>query len=252
MAGGGERHDGVGHQQRSSQVLGPLRHRSVPFARGAGFPAWLIGAPACGEVSVGHVSGSSMRVFISWSGAGGHDGSRKVAEALGEYLEAVVQGCGPWVSSSDMKPGDRWSAVIGEQLNETDFGIICLTRHCLAAPWILFEAGALSKSITTGVVVPYLIGLDAAALTGRWHSSKRRERSSPTRSNSSRKFAGGCRSRRAQRRPVLKSFGEWAKRSGRSLKWSSNTRPSGQKWDRAMAPYRQRRQVNRRQCPRRS
>ena len=57
----------------------------------------------------------------------------------------------------DSKVGKRWSPEIAKQLDETRFGIVCLTAENLEAPWICFEAGACSKSVESDAyVVPYL------------------------------------------------------------------------------------------------
>jgi RNA polymerase sigma factor (sigma-70 family) len=64
------------------------------------------------------------------------------------------------MSSKDIEPGARWRNDIAQELSETRFGIICLTAENQTAPWILFEAGALAKTIEELThVVPYLIGL---------------------------------------------------------------------------------------------
>ena len=64
-----------------------------------------------------------MKVFISWSG----DTSHNVALALREWLPSVLQSVEPYVSSEDIDKGARWSAEIGYQLNDTDFGILRVT-----------------------------------------------------------------------------------------------------------------------------
>ena len=46
------------------------------------------------------------------------------------------------------------------------FGILCLTRSNLGAPWILFEAGALGKRFEQTRIVPLLIDLKVPDLTG--------------------------------------------------------------------------------------
>jgi hypothetical protein len=51
----------------------------------------------------------------------------------------------PWISSGIDK-GARWQSEIAERLEEAKVGIVCLTSGNLTAPWILFEAGALSKT----------------------------------------------------------------------------------------------------------
>jgi hypothetical protein len=84
-----------------------------------------------------------MKVFISWSG----ERSRAVAEALREWLPNVIQTVNLWVSLADIEKGARWSTDITAQLEECSVGLICLTPENLSAPWLLFEAGALSKMV---------------------------------------------------------------------------------------------------------
>jgi hypothetical protein len=103
-----------------------------------------------------------MKVFISWSGDISHD----VALALREWLPSVLQSVEPYVSSEDVEKGARWSAEVGRQLNETAFGILCVTADNIGSAWLNFEAGALSKSIDTSHVTPFLLGLRPAELTG--------------------------------------------------------------------------------------
>ncbi len=93
-----------------------------------------------------------MNVFLSWSG----DRGRLLAEALRVWLPDVLQNITPWVSSEDIDPGLRWSAEIAHQLQETRFGIICITPESIRAPWLLFESGALAKTVASAHVCPYL------------------------------------------------------------------------------------------------
>lgn len=103
-----------------------------------------------------------MRIFLSWSGKQ----SREVALALREWLPLVLQSVDPWLSDVDIGAGDRWSLEIGRNLESSNFGILCFTRENLRAPWILFEAGALAKSLSTGSVCPYLLDADFSDISG--------------------------------------------------------------------------------------
>ena len=103
-----------------------------------------------------------MKVFLSWSG----ERSRAIAEALREWIPNVIQAIEPWMSAEDVDKGLRWSSEIAVQLEGTRFGIICLTPDNLESPWILFEAGALSKTIDKAFVCPFLFGLDPADVRG--------------------------------------------------------------------------------------
>jgi hypothetical protein len=102
-----------------------------------------------------------MRVFISWSGTR----SKIIAAALHDWLPNVLQSLQPWMSAADVEKGARWSTDIGLQLQEARVGIICLTPENVAEPWILFEAGALSKTLDSTFVCTYLFDLEMSDLT---------------------------------------------------------------------------------------
>jgi len=97
-----------------------------------------------------------LKVFISWSG----DRSKSVAKALRDWLPRVIQNIDPWMSADDIDKGSRWGTDIATQLEEASVGIICLTPDNVKAPWILFEAGALSKTLDDTFVCPYLFELN--------------------------------------------------------------------------------------------
>jgi hypothetical protein len=97
-----------------------------------------------------------QRVFVSWSG----QRARRVATELRQWLPEVVQYADPFVSEEDIAKGTRGGQVIAEALAGSSVGIICLTPENLQAPWILFEAGALSNTFGRELVCPYLIGLE--------------------------------------------------------------------------------------------
>ncbi|TAL37463.1 MAG: TIR domain-containing protein [Alphaproteobacteria bacterium] len=96
-----------------------------------------------------------MKVFISWSG----DTSKEVASALFSWLPRVIQSIDPYFSSQSIKKGARGLSDIAIELEETNFGIICLTKDNTTAPWINFEAGALSKSLQDGRIAPFLFNM---------------------------------------------------------------------------------------------
>jgi hypothetical protein len=103
-----------------------------------------------------------MKVFISWSGSK----SRNVAEALRDWLPDVIQIIEPWMSVEDIEKGARWASDIANQLSDAKVGIICLTSDNLESSWILFEAGALSKTLDKTFVCPYLLDIEPIDLTG--------------------------------------------------------------------------------------
>lgn len=103
-----------------------------------------------------------MKVFLSWSGILSH----KIASALREWLPSVIQAIEPYLSSEDIDKGARWSVDIAAELNESNYGVLCITPENLEAPWIMFEAGALSKSLDKSRVVPFLYNLKRSEIQG--------------------------------------------------------------------------------------
>ena len=104
-----------------------------------------------------------MKVFISWSGTR----SKAVALALRGWLPKVIQAVKPWMSEEDIGAGARWADDLKQRLEDTRFGIICLTPDNLPAPWIYFEAGALSKTIADkAYVCPYLLDVNKSDIEG--------------------------------------------------------------------------------------
>lgn len=93
---------------------------------------------------------------MSWSG----DRSREVAKLLDYWVKCVVQASRPWISTSGIDSGSIWFNQISSELQDTTFGIICLTKENKEAPWILFEAGALAKGLASNRVCTFLIDLE--------------------------------------------------------------------------------------------
>jgi hypothetical protein len=83
-----------------------------------------------------------MKIFLSWSGP--H--SRAVAEALKKVLYELFRNKVKPFYSPKIKRGVKWSVAIDAALQDTHFGIICMTPDSLDSRWIYYEAGALYKS----------------------------------------------------------------------------------------------------------
>ena len=104
----------------------------------------------------------ASKVFISWSG----ELSKRLAEEVRIWLPGVLQFVKPYFTPNDIEKGTRWSNEISNELESSNAGIICLTKDNLNKPWILFEAGALSKNFGKSNVCTILFNLDSADLTG--------------------------------------------------------------------------------------
>lgn len=99
-----------------------------------------------------------MKVFMSWSGLR----SKAAAELLHDWIKCVIQASRPWISTRGIGRGSVWFSEINNELKDTTVGIICLTHQNKNAPWILFEAGALAKGLTTTKVCTFLVDLSPA------------------------------------------------------------------------------------------
>lgn len=102
-----------------------------------------------------------MKVFISWSG----EFSRKVAERLSVWIPTIVQSVDVFYSPDDIAKGENWGNRLSEELEQNNFGIVCLTPENVTAPWIHFEAGALSKA-TNSRVSAIMLGVTPSDIKG--------------------------------------------------------------------------------------
>lgn len=64
-----------------------------------------------------------MKIFISWSG----ERSKMIANALKSWLEKFFQTIEVFMSESDIEPGTRWAFRLNDELQISNYGIICLT-----------------------------------------------------------------------------------------------------------------------------
>lgn len=106
------------------------------------------------------VEAQGLKIFISWSG----DLSRVVAAELREWIPMLFDTVQPFMSEADIGAGSRGLAQIEAELAGSCFGIIIVTPSNQGAPWLNFEAGALSKVVGPSVearVVPLLVDISS-------------------------------------------------------------------------------------------
>lgn len=102
------------------------------------------------------------QVFISWSG----EYSQSLGNAFSHWIGKVIQIVKPFYSPDDISKGAFWLSDLTTSLVDTRIGLIFVTPDNVNNPWILFEAGALSKTFGKPCVVPLLFGLGPSDLTG--------------------------------------------------------------------------------------
>ena len=104
----------------------------------------------------------ASKVFISWGG----DLSKQLAEEVKNWLPSVLQFVKPYFTPDDIEKGARWESHIAQELATSNVGIICLTKDNINRPWILFEAGALSKNFGKANVCTILFNFESSQITG--------------------------------------------------------------------------------------
>ncbi len=104
----------------------------------------------------------ATKVFISWSGPL----SQRLGQALHNWLPSALQFVKPCFSPEDIEKGAKWGSEISNELESSNIGIICLTSDNTEKPWILFEAGALSKSLERSLVCTLLFGMENSDVKG--------------------------------------------------------------------------------------
>jgi hypothetical protein len=94
-----------------------------------------------------------MRIFLSWSG----ERSKAAALGLKTLLESTFPQAVDVFISDHIEAGDTWARRLESELEQSQYGVLCLTQDNFHAPWLLFEAGAIAKKFGSARVVPYLI-----------------------------------------------------------------------------------------------
>ncbi len=106
---------------------------------------------------------STPCVFFSWSG----ERSKKVAEEFQDLFKGVfdpVIDC--FLSTRDIAPGTRSVQILFEKLEKCNYGICFIDSENVRAPWIQFEAGALSKMVADSQVMVLLLDNNTESLQG--------------------------------------------------------------------------------------
>ena len=106
--------------------------------------------------------GVVVKVFVSWSGPL----SNKLADAFRTWLPAALQSVEPYFTPADIEKGARWHTDISKELEESEIGVLFVTRNNIASQWLLYEAGALSKKLDKSKVCPIVFGIGQNDLPG--------------------------------------------------------------------------------------
>lgn len=105
---------------------------------------------------------TKVDVFISWSG----DRSLAIAEVVKAWLLDVARNVSPWLSRDDLRKGLLWLPELSNSLRHTAYGVLILTPENQHAPWLAFEAGAISHALPERCCSPVLCDLRNSDLSG--------------------------------------------------------------------------------------
>lgn len=103
-----------------------------------------------------------MKVFLSWSGSTSH----LVAKTFYKWLPIMINNLEPFLSSENIESGARSLTDLAKELENSSVGILCITKDNVNVPWLLFEAGALSKIMSESAVCPFLFDLKRSEVKG--------------------------------------------------------------------------------------
>lgn len=93
-------------------------------------------------------------IFLSWQGPR----SKAAALAMYDWLPLVLQSASPWISKHDIGLGKISLPEIQIALASIEVGVFFVTVDNATAPWMLYEAGAISKKVMVDALVcPYLL-----------------------------------------------------------------------------------------------
>lgn len=90
------------------------------------------------------------QIFISWSGSL----SRKIAEYL-RYDLFEYADLKPWISSHDITAGNAWFEETSAALDNSRYGVVCLTPGASKKPWINFEIGWLYGKLNNCKIITF-------------------------------------------------------------------------------------------------
>lgn len=90
-----------------------------------------------------------MKIFLSWSG----DISKEIAHILEYSFTNIIQSLEIFCSDKDIAKGEFWPERLLNELNECDYGIICLTSENINSRWLNFEAGMMCRKFNKDISV---------------------------------------------------------------------------------------------------
>lgn len=93
-----------------------------------------------------------MKVFLSWSKKPSEDYAKVIYEYLPMMINIKTEDI--FMSKESINLGENGIGKINERLSESGFGLLFMTPNNKNETWLNFEAGAISKGLSTNRVTP--------------------------------------------------------------------------------------------------
>lgn len=101
-------------------------------------------------------------LFISWSG----NRAQRVATIIKQLVEGVLPNPHVFLSSRDIPGGRPWFSEISRAIENSNAGLVILTKENVGQPWILFESGAIAKHVDQAHLIPIMCDISPGDLAG--------------------------------------------------------------------------------------
>lgn len=94
-----------------------------------------------------------MKIFLSWAG----EESRQLAMIFESWLKKILQSSRPWMSMNITK-GEGWDKEIHNGLQDTEIGLLFLTKDSIESKYLHYEAGAIAN-VPNALVCTFLYNI---------------------------------------------------------------------------------------------
>ncbi len=101
-----------------------------------------------------------MSIYIGWYG----NRSKLIASTLANWLTTIIKDLKIWVSESDIEKKPDQLNKLSAKLKKSDFVLFCITPENVDEPWLLFEAGALSRVLSAPQLMLILYDIESSTL----------------------------------------------------------------------------------------
>jgi hypothetical protein len=78
---------------------------------------------------------------------------RWIKDQMGDYID-------PFFSPEDIEVGRPWWESLRKEMKDNEHAILFMTREMAHAPWVIFEAGAISRNLAKSRIIPVMVDIE--------------------------------------------------------------------------------------------